>query len=97
MARWRPEAILSLLFSMLLVSACVTTGVSPQDKKRAAAAINLGEAYMGGGNYTAALGELLKAEKLVPNDPILHNDLGWYIWPRRSMIWPWTILKKRCN
>ena len=28
------------------------------------------------GNYTAALGELLKAERLNPDDPILHNDLG---------------------
>ena len=76
MARWRPEAILALLFAVLLFSACVTTGVSPQDKKKASAAINLGEAYMGGGNYTAALGELLKAQKLNPDDPILHNDLG---------------------
>jgi type IV pilus biogenesis/stability protein PilW len=76
MARWRLEAMLALLFAVLLFSACVTTGVSPQDKKKAAAAINLGEAYMGGGNYTAALGELLKAEKLNPDDPILHNDLG---------------------
>lgn len=76
MARWRPEAMLALLFAVLLFSGCVTTGVSPQDKKKAAASINLGEAYMGGGNYTAALGELLKAEKLNPNDPILHNDLG---------------------
>jgi Tfp pilus assembly protein PilF len=38
-------------------------------KKRAAAAINLGEAYMGGGNYTAALGELLKAEKVESKRP----------------------------
>ncbi len=76
MARWRPDAILCLLFTVLLFSACVTTGVSHQDKKKAAAAINLGEAYMSGGNYTAALGELLKAEKLNPTDPILHNDLG---------------------
>ena len=76
MARWRPEVTLTLLMAMLLVSACVTTGVSPQDKKRAEAAINLGEAYLSGGNVTGALGELLKAEKLTPDDPILHNDLG---------------------
>ncbi|MBC2710359.1 MAG: tetratricopeptide repeat protein [Desulfosarcina sp.] len=76
MTRWRPKAILSLLFAMLLFSACVTTGVSPQDKKRASAARNLGEAYISEGNYTAALGELLKAEKLNADDPILHNDLG---------------------
>lgn len=76
MARWRPEIILSLLFAMLLFSACATTDASLQDKKKAAAAINLGEAYLNGGNYTAALRELLKAEKLNADDPILHNDLG---------------------
>jgi Tfp pilus assembly protein PilF len=76
MARWRPEVTLALFVAVTFISACAATGVSPQDKKRAAAAINLGEAYMGGNNYTAALGELLKAEKLNPNDPILHNDLG---------------------
>jgi type IV pilus assembly protein PilF len=76
MARWRPEAILFLVFSMLLFSACATTGVSPQNKKKAAASRNLGEAYLSEGNVTAALGELLKAERLNPDDPILHNDLG---------------------
>ncbi len=77
MARWRLDASLSLLFAMLFFSACVTTtGVSPQDKKKANATRNLGEAYLSEGNYTAALGELLKAEKLNADDPILHNDLG---------------------
>jgi Tfp pilus assembly protein PilF len=76
MARRRPKTILFPLLAMLLFSACATTGVSPQDKKRANAARNLGEAYLSEGNYTAALGELLKAEKLNADDPLLHNDLG---------------------
>lgn len=76
MARWRLEAILALLFAMLLFSACATSGITAQDKKKANAARNLGEAYLGEKNYTAALRELLKAEKLNSDDPILHNDLG---------------------
>lgn len=76
MARWRQEGTFFLLFAMLFVSACASMGVSSQDKKKAAASRNLGEAYLSEGNYTAALGELLKAEKLNPEDPILHNDLG---------------------
>lgn len=31
---------------------------------------------MAQGNYTAALKELIKAEKITPDDPYLHNDLG---------------------
>jgi len=37
---------------------------------------DLGEAYMGQGNYTAALRELFKAERLYSKDPYLQNDLG---------------------
>ncbi len=76
MARWRPEAIFVWIVALLLFSACAMMGTSPQDKKKATAARNLGEAYLSEGNYTAALGELLKAEKLNPGDPIMHNDLG---------------------
>jgi len=76
MVRWRLASIFALLLCMLFFLACATPGVSPEDKKKATAAVNLGEAYLGAGNYTAALSELLKAEKLNPNNPLLHNDLG---------------------
>lgn len=76
MARWRLKAILSLIFAMVLFSACATSKVNPQDKRKADATRKLGEAYLSEKNYTAALGELLKAEKLNADDPILHNDLG---------------------
>ncbi|MGA6924544.1 MAG: tetratricopeptide repeat protein [Desulfosarcina sp.] len=76
MARWQSTATLFLLLATLLFSACATMGSSSQDKKKAMAARNLGEAYLSEGNYTGALGELLKAEKLNSDDPILHNDLG---------------------
>jgi tetratricopeptide (TPR) repeat protein len=45
-------------------------------KKQGEASRNLGEVYMAEGNYTAALRELIKAEKLYPDDPFLQNDLG---------------------
>ena len=45
-------------------------------KSRGKASRNLGEAYMGQGDYTAALREFLKAEKLYSKDPYLQNDLG---------------------
>ena len=45
-------------------------------KNQEEASRNLGEAYMGQGDYTAALREFLKAEKLYSKDPYLQNDLG---------------------
>ena len=45
-------------------------------KKQEEAGRRVGEAYMGENNYTAALNELLKAERTYTNDPHLHNDLG---------------------
>ena len=45
-------------------------------KKQGEADRLVGEAYMGQNDYTAALNELLKAEKKYTNDPHLHNDLG---------------------
>jgi len=73
----RIKAILSLFLFTLLVSACATTSqTSEKNKRKADAARNLGEAYLSEGNTTAALGELLRAQELNPDDPILHNDLG---------------------
>lgn len=65
-----------MILTLFLFAACATTGVDPEEKKKADAARNLGEAYLSEGNYTAALSELLKAEHLAPEDPILHNNLG---------------------
>ncbi|MFO7494190.1 MAG: tetratricopeptide repeat protein, partial [Desulfobacterales bacterium] len=48
------------------------------DKKKAEASRNLGEALMQQGDYPGALREFLAAEKLNPEDPILHNDLGLF-------------------
>jgi len=45
-------------------------------KEQAQASRKLGEAYLQNGNYTYALRELFKAEKLYPDDHILQNDLG---------------------
>ena len=70
------NSILLLLAMLMLTSCAPSSHVTPQDKKKADAARNLGEAYISERRYTAALGELYKAEKLNPNDPILHNDLG---------------------
>ncbi|MBU2622946.1 MAG: tetratricopeptide repeat protein [Proteobacteria bacterium] len=45
-------------------------------KKQGEAGRLVGEAYMNQNDYTAALNELLKAERTYTKDPHLHNDLG---------------------
>jgi Tfp pilus assembly protein PilF len=47
-----------------------------RDPELAKASRTIGEAYMNQGDLTAALRELLKAQQLNPDDPIVHNDLG---------------------
>lgn len=64
---------LSILWIFLLF-ACA--GNQAKRNKQAQVTRNLGEAYMQQGNITEALREFLKAEKLNPNDHLLHNDLG---------------------
>jgi tetratricopeptide (TPR) repeat protein len=45
-------------------------------KKQEEASRNLGEAYMQQGDFSSALREFLKAEKIYSKDPYLQNDLG---------------------
>ena len=77
MDRWRPHSILLLLTAVVLLASCASqSSLALQNKKKADAARNLGEAYLRETRYTAALGEFLKAEQLNPDDAILQNDLG---------------------
>jgi len=54
----------------------ITSCANVELKKQGEADRVVGEAYMSQNDYTAALNELLKAEKKYTNDPHLHNDLG---------------------
>ena len=63
--------------SMFLLFFLVSCAANLEEIKSQEEALrNLGEAYMGQGNYTGALREFLKAEKLYAKDPYLQNDLG---------------------
>lgn len=67
---------------MVFTVACASTQ-NPQQKKKAEAARNLGEAYLREGDFTQALQELLKAESLNPDDPYLQNDIGLTYYGKR--------------
>ena len=64
--------MLSLIIS---ISSCSTMSTK-QKLIQSQALRNLGEALMSQGQYNEALKELLKAERLFPDDAYLHNDLG---------------------
>lgn len=64
----------SAFLIFLCLSACVST--RSQDKTKAELLMNIGTAHYEKGNYPLALQELLKAEKLDPNNALIHNNLG---------------------
>ncbi|MFO7964193.1 MAG: tetratricopeptide repeat protein [Desulfobacterales bacterium] len=67
--------LLFILVFFPLVTACQTTS-NHTGGDAAATKRMIGEANLMQGNYTVALKELLEAEKLAPNDPVIHNYLG---------------------
>lgn len=69
--------IISVLFSCCLAG-CATSGGSTgiQKQKQAETTRQLGEAYLLDQNYSMALSEFLKAERMDPDNHILQQDLG---------------------
>ncbi|RTZ96315.1 MAG: hypothetical protein DSY90_11030 [Deltaproteobacteria bacterium] len=67
--RWIP-----VMLALIILAGCA--GNLEQRKKQSQAARDVGESYLIQGNYTPALRELIKAEKIYPDDPILQNFLG---------------------
>ena len=65
--------VLSLFLIFCIASCAANIEVR---KKQEEASRNLGEAYMQQRDFSSALREFLKAEKIYSKDPILQNDLG---------------------
>ena len=72
-----PKITFHVVMGLLVLFFWGCAGTSnPEKIKAGRAARNVGQAYLVQGNFTAALNELLRAETLNPDDPILHNYLG---------------------
>jgi type IV pilus assembly protein PilF len=74
MKQWS-KIIAPVVFSCCLAG-CATSNTIKSEQHQADAIRQLGEAYLAEQNYTMALSELLKAEKLNHKDHLLHQDLG---------------------
>ena len=74
-----PDGLLLFIIVLLLPASGLwgcTGSATRHNHELADATREIGEAYMRQGDYTAALRELIKAEKLNPENPFTHNDLG---------------------
>jgi type IV pilus assembly protein PilF len=65
-----------ILLLSFIISSCATSASQPNKIKIAQAIKKEGNIFQTQGNYTAALGKFLDAEKIIPKDPYLHNSLG---------------------
>ncbi len=65
-----------LILISFIISSCAASYSQPDKIKIARAIKKEGNIFQTQGNYTAALGKFLEAEKTIPNDPYLHNSLG---------------------
>jgi type IV pilus assembly protein PilF len=74
---------------MMIISACATDQAANEElhKEQSEKIRDLGGMYLGQGSYTDALRELLKAEELYGQDPVLQNYLGLtYLGKKRPEI-----------
>jgi len=81
----KPKKIMpaAVLFLTLVLASCASSW--EMFRKHEEALRNVGEAYMASLDYTSALREFLKAEKLYPWDPLLQNDLGLVYMAKNSL------------
>jgi len=68
--------LIILILISFIISSCAASHSQPDKIKIAQAIKKEGNIFQNQGNYTAALGKFLEAEKTIPNDPYLHNSLG---------------------
>jgi type IV pilus biogenesis/stability protein PilW len=69
--------ISAVIIIAIVITSCTTVPVNDiSNKKRVRSHVDVGLAYLQSGQYTSAIREFAKAEKLAPKDPDLHYYLG---------------------
>ncbi len=74
--------IVGLAALAVMLSGCVS---DTELKEKARGHLRIGTAHIQAGQYAQALKELMEAEKLTPNDPVVHYNLG-IAYERRGFI-----------
>ncbi len=74
--------LVAIILTCLIASCAGSQKISRQ---KAEAFRRLASAYISQGNYTLALRELLKAEQVLADDPVLQNDLGFVYMQKNSL------------
>ncbi|MFH1982686.1 MAG: tetratricopeptide repeat protein [Pseudomonadota bacterium] len=77
--------VFALLCCGILTVATACKSTTENQIKQAEAHRKLGEAHLIDDNYIAALREFTASQKLLPTDPIVHNDIG-LVYLRRAML-----------
>ncbi len=75
-----------LLFCLLLLGTSCSTFDKNDNAHRAALHLQLGTSHLATGNYPGAMTELLRAEKLDPENPIVQNNLGLAYYVRNRFV-----------
>ena len=69
--------ISAVIIIAVVITSCATVPVNGiSNKKRVRSHVDMGLAYLQSGQYTSAIREFVKAEKLAPKDPDPHYYLG---------------------
>jgi len=68
--------LLILILFSFVISSCITSANQQNQYNIAQAMKKEGDIFQAQGDYTKALGKLLEAEKMMPDDPYLQNSLG---------------------
>jgi len=66
--------LLTIIGILLLCAACATT--NEENERRGLLHLQAGTSSLSTGDYPNAMAELLKAEEMLPNNPVVQNNLG---------------------
>ena len=84
------------MLGFLIGVLCLGCQTSPQQRETALSHMRMGDSLLKEGKPTQALGELLKAKELDPDEPQIHNVLGVAYLEKGMNARPLSIFRRPC-